>query len=64
MLDSIQECPFCHYKDTARGSADWEENGQRGLLGKTEGEYIMLLCPECRREIKWDMREDVFLKPE
>ena len=64
MLDDIKECPFCHHQDTAKGFAEWERDGSRGLLGKTAECFIMLLCPECNQEIKWDTLGNTFLKPE
>lgn len=64
MLDNVKECPYCQHQDTAKGFAEWEKNGQRGLLGKTPEGFIMLLCPQCNQEIKWDTLGNIFLKPE
>jgi hypothetical protein len=41
-----------------------DQDGQRGLTGKSAEQFIMLRCPECGQEIKWDTTEDVFLKPD
>ena len=64
MIDDTKECPNCQYQDTARSFMEWEKNGDRGLLGKTRGGFIMLLCPQCKQEIKYDTLGNVFLKPE
>jgi len=64
MLNNTKECPHCQYQDTAEGFAKWEKDGQRGLLGKTPEGFIILLCPQCNQEIKWDTLGNVFLKPE
>lgn len=62
-IDDAKECPNCQYQDTARGFMKWEKNGERGLLGKTREGFIMLLCPQCKQEIKYDTLGNVFLKP-
>ena len=63
MWDDTKDCPYCRHRDTVKSFANyWEKDGQRGALGTTTEGFIMLLCPKCNREIKWD--GNVFLKPD
>ena len=64
MYDDVIECPFCQHKDSIENFLTLEQDGQRGLEGKTAERFIMLLCPQCKQEIKWDTLEDTFLKPD
>ena len=59
-----QRCPHCDHKDNVKGFTTWEKDGKRGLLGKTPDGFIMILCPNCNGEIKYDTLGNKFLKPE
>ena len=59
-----QKCPHCEYETSVKEFATWEKNGKRGLLGKTPEGFLMILCPNCNQEIKYDTLDNKFLKPE
>ena len=52
--DSPMTCPACGFSDTLRGFAAWEEDGERGLRGKLPSGHIVVACPKCRRELRYD----------
>lgn len=52
--DGAIKCPSCGRADTLRGFATWEKDGQRGLRGKLPTGHIVVACPDCRKEFKWD----------
>lgn len=57
-----KQCPHCKKEESLKKYMTWEENGKRGLLGKTAEGFIMLLCPNCNQEIKYDTLGNTFLK--
>ena len=64
MFDDVRGCPFCQYQDSVEGFLKWKQDDQRGLRGKQAESFILLLCPQCNREIKWDTLGDVFVRPD
>jgi hypothetical protein len=57
----IKQCPYCGYKASVKKFGIWEEDGKRGLLGKTPEGFIMFLCPNCEKHIKYDPLSNEFL---
>lgn len=47
-------CPKCNYSDTLRAFASWEKDGKRGLRGKLATGHLVVACPECATEVKYD----------
>ncbi len=60
----IKQCPHCQHEESLRKFVTWEKDGKRGLLGKTPEGFIMLLCPNCNQEIKYDTLGNIFLEPD
>ena len=60
MFDYFKECQFCQYKDSIENYKD----GQRGLVGKSAKRIIMIQCPQCNQEIKWNTLECSTPKPD
>lgn len=61
---SMKQCPHCKHEDSVEHFGTWEKDGKRGFLGKTPEGFIMLLCPNCDQEIKYDTLGRAFLKPD
>lgn len=61
---NIKECPYCNYQADMKQFTYWEEKGKKGLLGKTDEGFIMLLCPSCESSIKFDPLINNFKKNE
>jgi hypothetical protein len=61
---NTKECPYCNYQAEMKQFTSWEEKGKKGLLGKTEEGFIMLLCPSCESSIKFDPLINDFKKNE
>lgn len=51
---NTKECPNCNYQADIKQFTSWEDKGKKGLLGKTDEGFIMLLCPNCESSIKFD----------
>lgn len=64
MFDKTQEknCPYCGNQDTIENFINWEKDGKKGLLGKTPEGFIMILCPNCEKHIKFDTLSGNFLR--
>ncbi len=52
--DVTAVCPHCNRTDTLRGFASWEMGGVRGLRGKLASGHIVIACPACGGEFKYD----------
>ena len=61
---NTKECPYCNYQADIKQFTSWEEKGKKGLLGKTDEGFIMLLCPSCETSIKFDPLINNFKKNE
>ena len=62
--DITKQCPYCGYEASIKHFGTWEKDGKRGLLGKTPEGFIMLLCPQCEKHIKYDTLSNKFLRQE
>ena len=60
----VNKCPYCSYEASVKHFGTWEQDGKRGLLGKTAEGFIMLLCPQCENHIVYDPLSNGFLKEE
>jgi hypothetical protein len=52
--DSLVRCPFCAHQDTVRNFVYWERNGVKGFRGKLPNGDMVVACPECLVELKYD----------
>ena len=52
--DGKINCPECDYSDTLRAFASWEKDGKRGLRGKLPTGHLVVACPGCGTEVKYD----------
>ena len=57
----IKQCPYCGYEASVKHFGTWEKDDKRGLLGKTPEGFIMFLCPQCEKHIKYDTLSNKFL---
>jgi hypothetical protein len=64
MFNDVKKCPFCQYQNSVEEFLKWKQDDQRGLRGKQAESFILLLCPQCNKEIKWDTLADVFVRPD
>ncbi len=60
--ESKKNCPYCDYEDSVKNFMTWENDNERGALGKTPDGFIMILCPKCKNHIKYDTLGNSFLK--
>jgi hypothetical protein len=49
------KCPFCSYQDTAKEFISWERNGVQGLRGKLPNGDMVVACPQCLVELRYDV---------
>jgi len=52
--ESQVKCSACGHSDTFRKFGTWEEGGERGLRGKLPSGHIVVACPKCKKELKYD----------
>jgi len=53
--DSYVKCPFCSYRATLREFVYWSRNGVSGFRGKLPNGDMVVACPECLVELKYDV---------
>jgi len=47
-------CPTCGFNGTVKEYLSWKKNGKQGNRGKLPSGHIVIACPECDTEIRWD----------
>ena len=47
-------CVTCGYQATVKEYLSWRKNGKRGNRGKLPSGHIVIACPECDTEMRWD----------
>ena len=52
--DAKVRCPNCGHLGTMRDFGTWEKDGEKGLRGKLPTGHIVVACPACRKELKYD----------
>jgi DNA-directed RNA polymerase subunit RPC12/RpoP len=52
--DSYVKCPFCSHRAPLKEFVYWERNGVSGFRGKMANGDMVVACPECLVELKYD----------
>jgi hypothetical protein len=62
LIDTIKKhCPYCHLEGTIKQFIGWEEGDKKAFQGQTDDGYLIILCPRCRKKIRYDIQINKFL---
>jgi hypothetical protein len=52
------KCPFCTHQAKLKDFAYWSRNGVNGFRGKLPNGDMVIACPACLIELKYDVLEE------
>ena len=52
--DNVVKCPFCSRRGPLKEFMNWTKNGVSGFRGRLQNGEMVVACPECMVELKYD----------